>query len=107
MTSPASWIVDHWTQILAWSGAVVFFQRVYVAVSKVMGARSDLITLKLDLKLLKENHLPHIQQELEDINSNISGLRQTSKEGFEGVREGLAGLRDDIRAVLVMGRHNA
>ena len=102
--NPLIWVADHWAQILGWSGVVVFAQRVYKGVSKVIGLSDDLVALKLDVTLLKENHLPHLQKELESVNQNISGLRDTTRDGFTGLRSDLSGLRDDMRAILTMRR---
>ena len=98
---PLIWITNHWTQLLAWAGAGVFFQRVYTVVAKVLGVKDDLTTLKLEVADLKENQLPHLTKELEQINANIVGLRETSRDGFSGLRQDLSGLRDDMRAIML------
>ena len=63
-------------------------------VSKIIETRDDLTILKMDLTLIKNNHLPHIQGEIELINTNLDRLQQTVGDGFSGPR-------DDMRALLV------
>ena len=92
--NPALWIAQNWTYIVGWGAVLICAQRLYVFVSKIIETRDDLTILKMDLTLIKNNHLPHIQGEIELINTNLDRLQQTVGDGFSGPR-------DDMRALLV------
>jgi hypothetical protein len=92
--NPGVWLAQNWTYILGWAGAAVFLQRIYSFVSKILALRDDIITLKLDVVTIRDNHLPHIQAELETMNTTLTGLRDDVKGGFTR-------LADTMNVVLV------
>lgn len=95
--NPAVWISQNWFYIAAWIGLGVFFYRLYTVVRKFEMYGENITKAKTDLEIIMSNHLPHLQTELEIVNQNIIGLR-------ESVRDGFSGLRDDLRSLMVMSK---
>ena len=92
-SNPFGWLSDHWAPLLGWSALVTFLYRVYLGLQKIVGLGESIATAKADLELIKTNHLPHLQTEVEKVNENLMGLREDIKESFNR-------LGSDMRVVL-------
>lgn len=87
--NPLSWASDHWTQLSIGAVLATGLYRIHRSVTKVKSYLKGLIAAQESIELIKVNHLPHLQIELEKINDNLSGLRDDTR-----------GFRDDLRAIL-------
>lgn len=87
--NPLQWASDHWTQIGIGSALAAGMYKIFHAITKVRKYLQGLTGAQSDLEHIKNNHLPHLQVELEKINGNLSGLR-----------DDMRGHRDDLRAIL-------
>lgn len=90
--NPLQWASDHWTQLSIGAALAAGLYKIHRAVTKVKKYLQGLEVGQADLELIKNNHLPHLQVELEKINSNLAGLRDDTR-----------GFRDDLRAILQRG----
>jgi hypothetical protein len=87
--NPLYWASEHWTQLVALSALFFFLYRVYLVVRKFLLYPEAIISTEKNLNIMMTNHLPHLQVELEQVNSNLAGVRDDFKE-----------LRNDFRIVL-------
>lgn len=92
-SNPFGWLSDHWGTLLGWSALVTFLYRGYLVLQRILGLGESIATAKNDIELLKTNHLPHLQAEVEKVNENLTGLREDIKESFNR-------LSSDLRIVL-------
>lgn len=92
--NPLEWLSNHWTSLIGWSSLILFLYRIHIGFQKLEAWGKSIVSAKSDLELIKTNHLPHLQVEVEKVNDNLSGLR-------EDIRSGLSEMRDDLRVVLV------
>ena len=91
--NPAVWISQNWMYLAGWLALGVVLYKVYLVVNRFASYGAAITELRTDMETIKTNHLPHVQEELVRVNSNISGLR-------EDLKEGLGNMRDDLRLVL-------
>jgi hypothetical protein len=91
--NPFDYLSAHWAHMLGWSALITFLYRMYLGFKKFWGFGEGIAAAKSDLELIKTNHLPHLQAEVEKVNDNLLGLREDLKENFSR-------LSDDIRIVL-------
>jgi hypothetical protein len=90
---PFEYLSNHWAHLLGWSALITFLYRVYLGFKKVAGLGESIEATRLDLAVIKTNHLTHLQAEVEEVNKNLTGLREDLKTGFTE-------LRADLRVVL-------
>lgn len=91
--NPLSWASEHWTQLSIGSALAAFLYKIHRSIAKVKSYLKGLTSAQESIEKIKENHLPHLQMELEKINNNLSGLREDTK-----------GFREDLRALLIGSR---
>ena len=91
--NPGIWLGQNWMYIVGWAAALTLLYRGYLLVSRFASYGQAITDLQTDMVSIKENHLPHIQEELTRVNENITGLRGDLKDG-------LARMSDDLRLVL-------
>lgn len=87
--NPLSWASEHWTQLGIGTAIAAGLYRIHHAITKVKKYLHNLDGAQDSIEKIKENHLPHLQLELEKINNNLSGLRDDTR-----------GFRDDLRTIL-------
>ena len=94
------WIDAHWQALLGWLTGLItlvkvgrYFAKMAVSINRVFERFAE---AEQTLHSLASNHLPHIQMEMEKVNEGIADLKITT----DGSNELLAGVREDIRAVL-------
>ena len=92
--NPGIWIGQNWIYIAGWVAFLTILYKGYGMFNRLTSYGKAITTLQSDMDIIKTNHLPHVQEELQKLNANVIGLR-------EDVRDSLGGLRDDIRAVLI------
>ena len=92
--NPFDWASEHWGQMLGVAAVSTFLYRLYIGVRKIVGLGEAILSARSDLELLKTNHIPHLQVEVEKVNENLVGLR-------EDIRDGLDRLSDNINVVLM------
>lgn len=88
--NPLSWASDHWTQLSIGAALAAGLWKIHRSVAKVKSYLKGLTTAQEGIEKIKDNHLPHLQMELEKINDNLSGLREDTR-----------GFRDDLRLLLM------
>jgi hypothetical protein len=83
-TAPYDWVLAHIGSLIAW-GAFVFaiffaFYRFIVACYRAARAFTTIeqrvLAGETTLHAMANNHLPHLQKELEDSNKHLIGLRE-------------------------------
>ena len=90
---PIEYLSAHWAHMLGWSALITFLYRVYLGFKKFAGLGESIDATRLDLEIIKTNHLTHLQAEAEKINENLTGLREDLRTSFDR-------LSADIRIVL-------
>lgn len=80
--NPVDWIAANWLHILGWTAVLVFMKRCYTVVRKADEFFDGVLSTKSDVELIKSNHLPHLQSAIENVDRNITGLREDFREGF-------------------------
>lgn len=91
--NPAVWIAENWMYLIGWSVVGLFLYRGYALFSRFLSYGMAITELQTDMMQIKNNHLPHLQEELVHVNENLTGLR-------EDLKEGLGRMSDDLRLVL-------
>jgi len=86
-----SWIGSHWQALLAWLTGIItlskagrFFARGAISIGKVFDRFE---TAEQTLVLLATNHLPHLQVEMEKLNTGVADLQATSDKGNDTLIE--------------------
>ena len=98
--NPMTWASEHWPQLVEWTALGTFLSYIYRWVSHVGRYASTLTESREDLSLIKSNHLPHLQAELEMVNQRLETVN-TNLEGIrEDFRDGMNRLSDSINVLL-------
>lgn len=106
--NPMEWATEHWQELVGWSALATFFYRVWFVAQKVVGYGDGIRESRSDLKTIMTNHLPHLQIELESVNSKLDDLHSGLHSDLDGLREdlkeGLNRLNDSINVLLVRAK---
>jgi len=98
--NPMTWASEHWPQLVGWTAVATFLQRIYVWTRGLGDYADTLEEARDDLSLIKSNHIPHLQTELEMVNQRLEKVN-TNLEGLrEDFRDGINRLSDSINVVL-------
>lgn len=98
--NPMMWASDNWPQLVGWTALVTFLSYIYRWVKNIGGYANTLSETREDLSLIKTNHIPHLQTELEMINQRLEKVN-TNLEGLrEDFRDGINQLSASINVVL-------
>lgn len=84
-----TWLVSH-LSVIGWPAIGIF---IWKASSKVRAYSDRFCKAEETIELLSTNHLPHIQAELEKINSGL-------EIGFTKMSDGMANLSRDLLILL-------
>lgn len=91
--NPFDWLSHVWPYLIGISALFplikYFVKPVVQGFVKGKEYALDVQTLREDMNVIKTNHLPHLQAELEAVNENISGLRSDLKDGFGRLSDSL------------------
>ena len=91
--NPGVWLATNWMYIVGWAALLTFAYKGYRIINNVLSYGMAITELRSDMDVIKNNHLPHVQEELQKMNENITGLR-------EDLKAGLGRMADDLRLVL-------
>jgi hypothetical protein len=102
--NPMEWASEHWQELIGWSALATFFYRAWFVAKRIIGFGEGVEETRADLKTIMTNHLPHLQIELESVNSKLSDLHSGMHGDIDGLREdlrdGLNRLNDSINVLL-------
>ena len=88
--NPLEWLAGYWPQLLGLTALSTFLYKLWCGIRKVVEPWESISSVKADLDLIKTNHLPHLQAELERVNDNLTGVRDDLRAGFEGLSRDLS-----------------
>ena len=98
--NPMTWASENWPQLVGWSSLVAFVSFFYRWIRNLGGYADSLNNTREDLSLIKSNHIPHLQAELEMVNQRLETVN-TNLEGIrEDFRDGMNRLSDSINVLL-------
>lgn len=80
-STPYEWVASHFNlQSVGWTAGIYFLYRaikfVVIAVSAAIRGRDRVLTAEGTLTLIATNHLPHLQVELEKINTVLDKIAE-------------------------------
>ena len=87
--NPLLWASVHWVELSIGSALLSLLYKIYKILEKLKSYGDGIEASRESLEVIKNNHLTHIQTELEKVNTTLGGLREDNR-----------GMRDDLRAVL-------
>jgi hypothetical protein len=98
--NPGVWLAQNWSYLVAWSLGLGIAHRLYVVIRRFERYGDDLDTARVDLGLIKTNHLAHIQAEQEKTNDKLDKTNDALFGLREDLRNGFAQLSGSINVLL-------
>ena len=102
--NPMEWASEHWQELIGWSALATFLYRILTVAKRVISYGDGIEETRSDLRTIMTNHIPHLQIELESVNSKLDNLHAGMHEDIEGLRadlrDGLNRLSDSINVIL-------